>query len=90
MCLLKFTQINTIQPNKIYRKKMNMLIKKPDINDLVTHTVLNTKSSEVENKIPDNSGIVTTTVLNTKIGEVENKIPDLSALSRKQIITLKY
>ena len=51
---------------------------------------MNTKSSEVENKIPDNSGIVTTTVLNTKIGEVENKIPDLSALSRKQIITLKY
>ena len=39
-------------------------------------TVLNTKISEVENKIPDTSNLVTTTVLNTKINEVENKIPD--------------
>ena len=45
---------------------------------LVTKTVLNTKISEVENKIPDKSGLVTTTVLNTKISEVENKIPDNS------------
>ena len=39
-------------------------------------TVLNTKISDVENKIPDTSDLVTTTVLNTKIREVENKIPD--------------
>ena len=38
--------------------------------------VLNTKISEVENKIPDTSSLVTTTVLNTKIGEAENRIPD--------------
>ena len=43
---------------------------------LVTATVLNTKISEVENKIPGTSGFVTTTVLNMKIGEVENNIPD--------------
>ena len=37
-------------------------------------TVLNTKISEVENKIPNTSILVTTTVLNIKISEVENKI----------------
>ena len=34
-------------------------------------TVLNTKISELENKIPDTSSLVTTNVLNTKISEVE-------------------
>ena len=38
--------------------------------------VLNTKISEIQNKIPDTSSLVTTTVLNTKIIKVENKIPD--------------
>ena len=42
---------------------------------------MNTKISEVENKIPDVSGLVTTTLLNTKIGAVENKIPDVSGLA---------
>ena len=42
---------------------------------LVTTTVLNTKSSEVENKTPDTSSLVTTTVLDLKISDVENKIP---------------
>ena len=42
----------------------------------MTTAVLNTKISEVENKIPDTSGLVTATVLNTKISEVENKIPN--------------
>ena len=37
---------------------------------------MNTKISEVENKIPDTSSLVTTTVFNTKESEVENKIPD--------------
>ena len=38
---------------------------------------MNTKITEVENKIPNTrSGLVTTTVLNTKISEVENKIPN--------------
>ena len=35
---------------------------------------MNTKISEVENKILDTSSLVTTTVLNTKISEVKNKI----------------
>ena len=48
-----------------------MLIKIPDINGLVTTTILNTKIGEVENKIPSASGLVTATVLNTK-----NKIHD--------------
>ena len=39
----------------------------------MTITVLNTKISEVENKIPNTSSLTTTTVLNTKLGEVEKK-----------------
>ena len=42
----------------------------------MTTTVLNTKISQVENKIPNYSNLVTTNILNTKISEVENKIPD--------------
>ena len=42
----------------------------------MTTTVLNTKISEIENKIPDTSSLVTSTVLNTKIREVESKISD--------------
>ena len=37
---------------------------------------MNTKISEVDNKIPNTSNLVTTAVLNTKISEVENKILD--------------
>ena len=44
----------------------------------MTTAVLNTKISEVENKIPNTSSLVTRTVLNTKISEVEDKIPDNS------------
>ena len=44
-----------------------MLIEKtPDVYDLVTATVMNTKIGEVVNKILDTSSLVTTTVLNTK------------------------
>ena len=39
----------------------------------MTTTVLNTKITEVQNKILDTSNLVTTIVLNTKISEVENK-----------------
>ena len=41
-----------------------------DTSGLVTTTVLNTKISEIENKILNTSNIVTTTLLNTKISEV--------------------
>ena len=43
----------------------------------MTTTILNTKISEVKNKISNTSNLVTTTFLNTKISEVENKIPNL-------------
>ena len=52
----------------------------------MTTTVLNTKISEVENKIPNNSGLVITTVLSTKINEVEKKIPHHA----KYIATSKF
>ena len=45
----------------------------------LSHTsglVLNTRISEVENKMPNTSNLVTPTVLGTKFGKVENKIPD--------------
>ena len=44
----------------------------------MTTTVLNKKTSEVENKIPNTSGLATATVLITKIREAENKTPDYS------------
>ena len=52
----------------------------------MTTAVLNTKSSEVENKVPDTRSLVTTTVLNTKNSEVENKVPDHA----KYIITQEF
>ena len=39
----------------------------------MTTTVLNTKISEVENKISDTSSLVVTGILNAKISAVENK-----------------
>ena len=47
----------------------------------MTTTVLNTKISEVKNKIPDTSGLVT--VLNMEISEVENGIPSVNGLVKK-------
>ena len=42
----------------------------------MTTIVLNTKISEVENKVPNTSGLVTTTFVNVKIREIENQIPN--------------
>ena len=44
----------------------------------MTITVLNAKTSEVDNKISDTGNLVTTIVLNIKISEVENKIANNS------------
>ena len=44
----------------------------------MTTTDLNTKISEVENKVPNTSSLMNTTVLNTKISRVKNKISDNS------------
>ena len=38
------------------RKRLEVLINKPDISGLMTTTVFNTKVSEGEDKIPDTSG----------------------------------
>ena len=51
----------------------------------MTTTVLNTKNSEVENKIPDTGSLVTATALNTKISKVENELPDNSKYITIQI-----
>ena len=47
---------------------------------------MNTRISEVENKIPNTCNIVTTTVLNTKTSQVENKNTNNS----KYIITQEF
>ena len=57
-----------------------------DVRGLVTTTVLNTKLSEVENKIQHTSSSLTTTVLIAKIGKVENKFHNHNA----HITTKKY
>ena len=46
-----------------------MLIKKTDTRGLVTATILNTKFSEVENKISDNSEYITTQEFNKLTAE---------------------
>ena len=53
-----------------------MLIKNTRYKWFSDYSCLNTKISEVENKIPDTSSLANTTFLNTKISEVENKILD--------------
>ena len=62
----------------------------------MTTSILNTNTSEVQNKIPNTSILVTATVLNTKISEVENEIPDhalhillLNLISLRQKILLQ-
>ena len=39
-------------------------------------TILNTKISEVANKIPDSNSLVNATVLNVKFSKTDNEIPD--------------
>ena len=48
--------------NKTYQIQVDQLLQ-----------LLNTKISEVENKIPDTSSLMAPTVPNTKIGEAESK-----------------
>ena len=64
-----------------------MLIKKiPDTSGLVTTTVLNTKTSGVENRIQNIDTLMNTTVLKSKVGENVNKTPNNS----KYITTQKF
>ena len=64
-----------------------MLIKKiPDTSGLVTTTVLNTKTSGVDNRIQNIDTLMNTTVLNTKVSENVNKTPNNS----KYITTQKF
>ena len=70
--LIHINQYKT-DKQRLEKKKLKMLTRKCQI-----QVVLNTKISEVEDKIPDTSSLVTTTVSNTKISEVEYKIHDNS------------
>ena len=76
-------QINLYNTDKKkLENKWRCWYKFPDINGWVITIVVNTKISEVENKIPDSSGLMTAIFLNTKIGEVENKVSDHDKYSR--------
>ena len=57
----------------------------PDTNDLAKKTDLNTKITEIENKIPSITGLAT----NSALTAVENKIPDVSSLVKKTITIQK-
>ena len=60
-----------------------MLIKnKLDTSDLVTKIVLNTKTSENENKIPNATDLVKKTVYDAKILEIEGKYFTTSDLNK--------
>ena len=51
---------------------------KPDITNLVTKAVLNTKFAEGESKTPEITNLAITATLDTKATEIENKIPDIT------------
>ena len=62
MLLLKFRQINTMQINRILKKKKKKNIGKkiPGTSSIVTSIVFNTKIGEIENKTPGTSGLLPT------------------------------
>ena len=60
-------------------KIKNIEDKIPDITNLATKIILNTKMNEVKAEIPSVSGLATTSALNT----IENKIPNVSNLVKK-------
>ena len=60
MLLLKFRQINTMQINRILKKKKNIGKKIPGTSSIVTTIVFNTKIGEIENKTPGTSGLLPT------------------------------
>ena len=67
--LIRIDQYNTGKQN--LEKKIDVLIKKiPDVSDLATTTVLNTKIGEVENRILVVSGVVKS---NAKVSDIEKK-----------------
>ena len=65
--LIHINQYNTDKQN--LDKKMEMLIKIPDTSGLVTTTVLNTKISDVENKILSHDKYITTPEFNKLTAE---------------------
>ena len=52
----------------------------PDISDLTTKTILNTKINKVKNDIPNITGLATTSASTA----VENKIPSITNLVKKK------
>ena len=74
--------MNKLVPVPIDLSKSSNIVKKdkiPDISNLATKTILNTKINEVKNNIPSITGLATTSALTA----VENKIPSVTNLVKK-------
>ena len=74
---------NEVVKKTEYNAKISIEDKIPDMTNLTTKTILNTKVNEVKNEIPNISGLATTSALTA----VENKISNVSNLLKKQIMT---
>ena len=59
---------------------MNKTWNLPNLNDLFTNAMLNTKITDIENKKPNVTGLVTWNNFNSKVTDVENKMPDVTDL----------
>ena len=57
----------------------------PDTSDIAKKAKLNSKITEIENKIPSITGLAT----NSALTAVENKIPDVSSLEKSKVYDTK-
>ena len=60
-----------------------MLIKTIQSSGLVKETDLNTKITEIENKVPNITSVVTTVAINIKVTGSENKVLDANGFLTK-------
>ena len=77
--LSNVVKIEVVKKTECYAEIKSLEDKNPDITNLATKSILNTKVNEVKNEIPSTSSLATISALTT----VENKIPNVSNLVRK-------
>ena len=57
-----------------------------NVNGLAINATLNTKITEIENKIPDTTRLVIKTSFNVKVMSIENKMPNIKVKLPKLIL----
>ena len=77
--LINVVENDVVRKTEYNAKIKNIEDKRPDITNLATKIILNTKISEAKNEIPSIFGLATTSALIA----VENKIPSVSNLVKK-------